>query len=217
MSASLVDAARKLVLFLLQLVWGVKNQVTIVRSSFLWWIKVHFLGWRPQALRKRPKAPAMIGSGLDDLVRFASWCCDNEVETIGLYDPSGRATIGAITNELTNIGAVENVVLEPGKESAIVSRGSRRISLRVLHGRNEYLSALIDNRIDSTTPTTDLPGKLDTVKYDILVLCGTEELGDFPPLALRACELYFTTTPMQYPEYCRILNTFARSEQRLGT
>jgi hypothetical protein len=132
-----------------------------------------------------------------------------------LYHPSGF-TVGSLEEDLQRGGFSVKEHTIGTNFRLVCTKGERKFVIDMLAGRQSYVQAIQDRAVGHSIATAALPVELDTPQVDLLVLCGINTVGDFPPLALRACEIYFADVPLTSLQLDLILDRFARTEQRLG-
>lgn len=137
---------------------------------------------------KRPRLPALVCRDSEIVEKFAKWC-------------------------FKCLECDEIVVLDKNQRSVEYEKGKW---VRFVSGNDRYVEELKAGRVDSQASTKELPERFETPKVDLLILCGTEFVGEFPAFALRACEIHIVSKAFSVVEFAYVLQRFAKSQQRLG-
>ena len=169
-----------------------------------------------KTLSKLPKCPSLVYNDDSDMMTFLSYCMDREIETVALHKPAGLV-VGNVEECLKDAGfrVVERTI--GTNFQVFCTRHGKQVKIDVLADRHAYSLALQDRAIGTETTTHDITRLLGTPKIDMLIFTDQETVGNFPPLALRACELYFVSRPINDFQLDNVFAKFARTEQRKGT
>ena len=166
-------------------------------------------------LKKKPKCPAISSENESDIITFIVECFELGCDHIVVHRPSGF-TIGSLQVDLYKLGFYLTQHLVSTNSKLVYTKDDRKVVIDMLADRQSYVQAIQDKIVGPSTPTSALPKELETPNVDLLIVCGTDTVGDFPPLALRACEIFFAESPLALLEIYWILRKFARTEQRFG-
>lgn len=209
-----VKVLHRVLLWILQTYRRVKLWLAM-RMAHLRWFYTYRLDDKPLDLKKKPELPAIASESDSDLAFFILYCLRLGIDSVIVYKPT-TLVLNSFVDLLKSLGfRVEQYSfgIIPKIE---LSYEHLKMTVEVLSDRESYVSAIQERSIGPATETAALGAILGHRKVDFLLLAGLDTVGEFPPLVLRACELYFASTPLREVDLDIAFLKFARTEQRKG-
>jgi len=196
-----------------------KRQMKLL-SRFSWVVKFYLLGRLPNYV-KRPQLPTLSCSEQDDVANFINWSSDMLFDNVGVFF---RPSDSCLDIDVLGEKVEKNGKLLYQKSSSkslltfkFVATG-KVFCVRFLADRSSYVAVLKEEQaLKSSIDSQELKDILSTSKVDMLIICGADSVGNFPPLSLRACEIFFVDAPFAFLEFCACLQEYSKTEQRFGT
>ena len=170
---------------------------------------------------KVPKFPSIIATSIVDIVDFITWNSMNGSSFVGVFVPNSSISISLIKEYIfeKQSNHLRFKLVKENKDRLILVNEltSEEIHIVLLSGRAQYLEYFRSDKLCEDIQVNDLADYLQTNKIDMLFLCGTRQLGDFPPLSLKSCEIHYVSSPLSRLEFYVVQDRFSRSEQRHGS